>query len=241
MTENAEGRRRRASWVAAEFERVMVGSRSRGHGIQVPQRTKAEIEAVAAHFRKHLGFTPLEPIQGLRLFEQLNEVTIEVSGSVCGIQSGVIETTNNAEGETYFDEESHAFVAGLSSQTYLALERGSSDRHGRHALDTLGHEVGHVALHARELVEMQRIPHLRAALARNPGRYIPARDSEAQADYFSTCLIMPQAGLALMLQAGHQARDIADHFGVDPLAVSRRLTGRRELGTDGRHRPTSEI
>lgn len=166
---------------------------------QVPWRSRAEIHNAAddllCGWKEFCGEEIAPPIPVEAIAEKYLGITIEYDdlGEILGIP--------DALGATWVKEKRMVVNSGL-------LE-GVEGRIGF----TCGHEIGHWFLHRNYLVDRSAQTH--GSLGRNEAAVIcrisntKAR-GEWQADYFSACLLMPEAEVR---QAYQKA------FGVEPLVI----------------------
>lgn len=149
-----------------------------------------EIERAAARLRKILGFASRDLLPGRALFESLNRHAVGTSHNETYPLNYAVDELE-VEAQAQFDPHNREFVVKLREDTYNALEI-EEDR----ARFSLAHEIGHVVLHARQLMRLSRIPHeMTAALYRGEPGHPIYRDTEWQAHAFGAALLMPAAGL----------------------------------------------
>lgn len=194
---------------------------SSGIGLPADESSSyAEIERAAARLRKILDFAPMDLLPGRALFESLDRYTVRPSHDEkypLNYAVGEIEVEAQAE----FDPENREFVVKLREGTYDLLE-GEEDR----ARFSLTHEIGHVVLHARQLMRLSRIPHeMTAALYRGKPEHPVHRDTEWQAFAFGAALLMPAAGIReIEVTKGHVSnRLLRNAYKVSYAAAEKRL------------------
>lgn len=154
-------------------------------------RSYKQIEAVAQEARRALGFSPTEPLPGLRLFESLDRYSISTGGKTAPIAYEVAVLPHGVEAKAEYIKGRGEFVISLSPETYEDLESG-----GCRARFSLTHEVGHIVLHADQLVRFAQMPHELPALYRGVAPNHPVyRDTEWQADTFAGAVLIPATGL----------------------------------------------
>jgi len=176
-----------------------------GGVFEVPPLSWRDIEGVADDLRAALGLmsTCYFPV-GFVIEQVLEE---QLPGYVFDV--GDFELMGSAEGETAPDG---SFIR-LRDDVYEALH--SNDGRARF---TAAHELGHFLLHRN--VPMQRA---------TPGSIQTFRNSEAQANHFAACVLMPTN----LILPGMSARDIAHQFCVSAKAAQNRF---ENLGLKGVHK-----
>jgi hypothetical protein len=205
----------------------------RQHGFRSKPLSYGAIERFAYRARSALlpnrPFT--ESILGLQLFENLNELEIQVRDDhVLRVNYAVNHLPTGIEGMSTYDHDREEILITLDQATYLALVDGTP-----RALFCLCHELGHICVHSLELVELSSIPHEIAALNRGQ---IPAHrvfeDTEWQANAFAAAFLMPAAGLA-ELERGRgilTAQELVRKFNVSFDAARIRLDSFRARRSD---------
>lgn len=187
-----------------------------------------KLEKRAAYVRQRLGMSPHEAVAPLKLFECLDDITIERrSGKLLPLRHGVI-SIEDSEGYAKYDKERGILEVLASEETYYRLEQG-------HPRGTyfVAHELGHCVLHTEQLVRLAQIPATQlAGLHRARIEHKPYQDTEWQANAFAGALLMPAAGLfALERKFGLlTVTDVANGFGVSQEAAGYRI----QLYTDRR-------
>ena len=161
-------------------------------GIEATQaRSYKQIEGIAQDARRAMGFSQTEPLPGLRLFESLDRYSISTDGRVIPIAYEVSVLPYGVEAKAEYSKRRDEFVISLSQETYEDLEAARC-----RARFSLPHEVGHIVLHADQLVRFAQMPHEIPALYRGVAPNHPVyRDTEWQADTFAGAILMPAAGL----------------------------------------------
>lgn len=189
-------------------------------GVEVSPRSIGNIESAAAHVRKVLRLGKAGRICGWKLFDSLEDFKID---DEIGIDCQVMSM--RPEGITkYLEEESKVLVV-VSESTLSRLE--ADDPRG---LFTLGHEIGHAVLHARDLIRMGAMSTDEVALARER-TYKVYCDSEWQANTFAAELIMPHAGVVALAKGRRlRADDLERKFNASHSAAELRLKKLRERG-----------
>lgn len=160
-----------------------------------------------------------EPAHGVRLFERIDAWNFNTRGGFVPCTYAVKDLPFGTEGRTRFDREQNTFVLELDAHTYADLE----NEVGR-ARHTVFHELGHLILHADQLLRISAIPHQQAELART-NRHAHYEDTEWQADSFAAAFAMPARGLA-MVEALHgylAPALVADAFSVSREAATNRI------------------
>lgn len=166
---------------------------SRQPGFPTSPLSYAAIEIRAASAREALvpGIKPTEAIPGILLFEQLDNYVI---GRGVQLDYQVTRLPVGIEALTRYEPDAREIIVTLSEEIYSALEGEN-----RRARLTLGHEIGHTALHADLLIKLAEIPHRKAALMRGNSPKFPLYcDSEWQADAFASALLAPAKGLEIL-------------------------------------------
>jgi hypothetical protein len=176
------------------------------------------LETAAAYVRQQLNFPADEPIDPLRLFEDLHESSIKQrDGSVIPLRGGVI-SLEDSEGYTRYDAKRGVIEILASERTYEWLE----ERHPRAAY-FVGHELGHCVLHTDQLVRLAEMPaNQQAAFHRGRAGHKPYEDTEWQANAFASALLMPAAGLRSLEEEG---------LGLTPLFIARRFKVSKEAAS----------
>ena len=179
-----------------------------------------ELEKVANRVRAHLKCPPDRPIDTLRLFEDLHEISIQLrDGTVIPFGGGVIDL--DSEGYTRYDRQRHIIEILASEHTYHRLEAG----HPR-AGYFVAHELGHCLLHTDQLVRLAQMPtHQQAAFHRGRADHRPYEDTEWQANGFASALLMPARGISTIEQVCNRLSPslIAARFGVSMEAAGYRI------------------
>jgi hypothetical protein len=190
-------------------------------GVRADQpRSYRNLEKVAAIVRQKLNFEADEAINALRLFESLDEITIECSSGRIPLGYGVIELTDS-EGYVKYDSKKQIVEVLASEHAYGWLQQ----RHPRGGY-FVAHELGHCLLHIDQLLRLARMPAAeRAALHRLKKEHKPYEDTEWQANAFASALLMPALGL-VTLEKEHgpiSAVEVSERFGVSQEAAGYRL------------------
>ena len=181
------------------------------------------LEHIAAYVREQLRFSPTAAINGLRLFDGLDDITVQDgTGQAIPLRGSVIEL-EDSEGFTKYDRDRRIVEILAATKTYNWLEC-DYPRAGYF----VAHELGHCLLHTDQLVRLAQMPATQQAAFHRGGQG-PAhevyRDTEWQANAFASALLMPALGL-LALEQKHRelcAANIAEHFCVSAEAASYRL------------------
>jgi hypothetical protein len=190
-------------------------------GIEVTPRSYRDVELAAAAVRRQLEIAPTQPIAGIQLFECLDNCAVVVSGERIPLDYAVEATRRGVEAQTQFEPDRGCITVTLSPESYEML-RIDNPR----ARFSLCHEIGHAALHCRELLGMACMPLIGPSLARERGiRPETFRDSEWQAESFGAALLMPAQGLDVL--SGQVARldaeILQDTYIVSAAAAEARL------------------
>ncbi len=153
-----------------------------------------KLESIAAYARQELKFTPDQAIDSLRLFEDLQEISITKSdGKVIPLRGGVI-AVEDSEGYTRYDRKNQVIEILASESIYYRLE----NRHPRAGYFVV-HELGHCLLHTDQLMRLAQMPtDQQAAFHRGRGGHRPFEDTEWQANAFASALLMPARGIAAL-------------------------------------------
>jgi IrrE N-terminal-like domain len=166
----------------------------RRHGLRNQPLSYRAMERFASTARSALlQDRPLTAaVSGIDLFEDLDELEIEVEDRVLHVNYGVNYLPTGIEGMSTYDQDREEILVTLDHDTYLSLVEGTP-----RALFCLCHELGHVCVHAVKLIEMSSIPHEVAALNRGEvSAHRAFEDTEWQANAFAAAFLMPAAGLA---------------------------------------------
>src|SRR5579862_7480373 len=111
------------------------------------------LEQIAHKVRGYLNLTNDEALNGLELFENLDEISIKLrNGKVIPFRSGVV-ALEDSEGYTRYDMRKNFMEILASEQTYDRLEAGHS-----RATYFIAHELGHCVLHTDQLVRLAELP-----------------------------------------------------------------------------------
>ena len=182
-----------------------------------------KLENFAAYVREQLRFSPTAAINGLRLFDGLDDITVQDrTGQAIPLRGNVIEL-EDSEGFTKYDSDRRIIEILAAAKTYDWLEQ-DYPRGGYF----VAHELGHCLLHADQLVRLAQMPAAQQAAFHRGGQgaaHEIYRDTEWQANAFASALLMPARGLLALEQkhSGFCLDDIAEHFRVSAEAASYRL------------------
>lgn len=196
---------------------------SKGHsGVCADQcQSYRNLEQYAKQVRKYLELDPDEALDALDLFENLDDISIELkSGKVIPFRGGVV-SLEDSEGYARYDRQKNIVEILASQQTYDWLE-GKLPR----AAYFIAHELGHCLLHADQLVRLAQMPtQQQAAFHRGRKEHMPYEDTEWQANAFASALLMPAEGLRMLEQAYGclTISMIAERFAVSMEAAGYRL------------------
>jgi len=178
------------------------------------------LEKIADRVREHLEYAIDQPINTLRLFEDLYQVKIKLrDGTVIPFGGGVIEL--DSEGYTRYDRQRHIIEILASERTYHRLEAA----HPR-AGYFVAHELGHCVLHTDQLVRLAEMPkQQQAAFHRGRTDHKPYEDTEWQANAFASALLMPARGIYALEQGRNQLTPslLARRFRVSAEAAGYRV------------------
>ena len=181
------------------------------------------LEHFAAYVRKHLKFSPSAAVNALRLFDGLNDITVQDgTGRTIPLRSNVTEL-EDSEGFTKCDSDRWIIEILASAKTYDWLEQ-AYPRGGYF----VAHELGHCLLHTDQLVRLAQMPAAQQAAFHRGGQVVEHaiyRDTEWQANAFASALLMPASGLLALEQkhSGLCPSDIVKHFRVSAEAANYRL------------------
>jgi len=161
-------------------------------GVRADQkRSYRSLEKYAHVIREHLKLAPLDSLNALQLFENLDEISITTNdGKEIPFRSGVV-ALEDSEGYTRYDRSRNVVEMLASQETYERLESG----HPR-AVYFVAHELGHCVLHTDQLVRLAKMPTQQLA-AHHRGRadHKTYEDTEWQANAFASALLMPAEGI----------------------------------------------
>jgi Zn-dependent peptidase ImmA (M78 family) len=155
------------------------------------KRSYRSLEKYAHQIREHLKLAPLDSLNALQLFENLDEISITTNdGKEIPFRSGVV-ALEDSEGYTRYDGSRNVVEMLASAETYERLE----SEHPR-AVYFVAHELGHCVLHTDQLVRLAKMPTQQLA-AHHRGRsdHKPYEDTEWQANAFASALLMPAEGI----------------------------------------------
>ena len=188
----------------------------RGHSHQ-------NLERFAARVREYLKFSPTAAINTLRLFDGLDDITVQDgTGRVIPLRGNVIEL-KDSEGFTKYDSDRRIIEILASTETYDWLEQ-AYPRGGYF----VAHELGHCLLHTNQLVRLAQMPPPQQAAFHRGGQVVEHkiyRDTEWQANAFASALLMPASGLLALEQECSEfcPSDIVKHFCVSIEAANYRF------------------
>lgn len=193
-----------------------------------------KIERAAKGLRQTLEIDLMKPVSGLEVFESLEKYRVRLPDGLFGLTPHVTTLPAGVEAEARFEagegDQGGEFCLCLTEDTYDWLESGERPR----ALFSVGHELGHVVLHAAQLRRLSRFPHSPSALrrARQP-QHASYMDTEWQGNAFAAALLMPAPKLRQLEKAGRlDAITLSEDMGVSYEAAAYRLEAylkRREL------------
>lgn len=191
-------------------------------GVRADQkRSYRSLEKYACHVREHLKLAPLDALNALQLFENLDEISITIKdGSEIPFRSGVV-ALEDSEGYARYDRSKNIIEMLASEQTYEWLESGNP-----RAAYFVAHELGHCVLHTDQLVRLAKMPTLmQAAYHRGRTDHQPCEDTEWQANAFASALLMPALGIQALEESHHSINTplIAMQFQVSLEAARYRL------------------
>ncbi|MDQ6891135.1 MAG: ImmA/IrrE family metallo-endopeptidase [Acidobacteriota bacterium] len=177
-----------------------------------------QIERLAARLRETLQFAATQLLPGLRLFESLNRHHVVIENRRYDLNYAVDGLMVEAQAE--FEPETLEFVVKLREDTYRLLEL--DDPRSRFSL---AHEIGHIVLHAVQLMRLSSIPHsMTPALYRGKADHPIYRDTEWQANAFGAALLMPAAGIReIATRKPLTTGVLRNAFGVSHTAATKRL------------------
>ena len=187
-------------------------------------RSYALIEKAARHVRDVVRLDARDPHSLAQLFERLDELCVLVNGRNIVLDYAIEELPSSSAGaveaQAYYDDRCDRLVVALSQDTYDQLQRDVP-----RARFTVGHEIGHAALHSAELTRWVRVPDSRTALSRINGRELRSYlSTEWQANAFSAALLMPASALLDLEKRGRLLlEDVMCEFCVSGEAARIRL------------------
>ncbi len=158
------------------------------------KRSYRSLEKYATRVREHLKLGPLDVLDALHLFENLDEISITVNeGREVPFRSGVV-SLEDSEGYARYDRSRDVIEILASEQTYEWLEAGNP-----RAAYFLAHELGHCLLHTDQLMRLAKMPtQLQQAYHRGRVEHQPCEDTEWQANAFASALLMPAEGIQVL-------------------------------------------
>jgi len=185
------------------------------------KRSYRGIEKYARLVREHLKLSPIDALDALRLFENLDEISITITGGMeIPFRSGVV-ALEDSEGYVRYDRSKNIIEMLASELTYERIESGNP-----RAVYFVAHELGHCVLHTDQLVRLAKMPtELQATYHRGRADHQTCEDTEWQANAFASALLMPARGIQA-IEHEHQAINtplIAMRFGVSLEAARYRL------------------
>ena len=187
-----------------------------------------KLEKLTARVRQELGMSPHEAIDPLKLFEGLDDITIQRRPrKPVPLRHGVI-SLEDSEGYTKYDRQYGVIDVLATEETYARLEQS----HPR-ATYFVAHELGHCVLHTEQLVRLAQMPVMElAGLHRGRVEHKPYEDTEWQANAFASALLMPAAGLYVVERESGllTVNEVSERFGVSNEAAGYRI----DLYTDRR-------
>ena len=181
------------------------------------------LEHLASYVREQLKIPSTAAIHSLRLFDGLDNITVQDrTGQNIPLRGNVIDL-EDSEGYTKYDSDRRIIEILASAKTYDWLEQ-DYPRGGYFVT----HELGHCLLHTDQLVRLAQMPAAEQAAFHRGGKVVAHaiyRDTEWQANAFASALLMPARGLLALEQknSGLCSNDIAEHFRVSAQAASYRL------------------
>lgn len=174
-------------------------------------RSYTQLEKIAHHVRKCLKYKLTDPIDGVQLFEGLDQVQIVLKARNVFLDSGCADLEPGVEAITRYDKRRDRIEILLAEDSYRGLENKFP-----RSLFSLVHELGHAVLHTEELFNLASIPH-KSAKALHRQTAVPHAaylDTEWQANAFGAALLMPAQAIA---------RIESERSDVSPLILSRRF------------------
>lgn len=179
------------------------------------------LEKSARHVRKYLNWPEDQRVDTLRLFENLDDITIGLrNGTAVPLRSGVVRL-EGSEGYTRYDPQKGIIEILASERTYWRLEAG----HPR-AGYFVAHELGHCVLHTDQLVRLAQMPtHQQAAFHRGRADHKIYEDTEWQANGFASALLMPARAIQTLEEREGKLTTalVVEHFGVSEEAAGYRI------------------
>jgi Zn-dependent peptidase ImmA (M78 family) len=179
------------------------------------------LEKYAHLVREHLKLSPLAALDALRLFENLDEISITTKDGVeIPFRSGVV-ALEDSEGYVRYDRSNNVMEMLASEVTYDRIESGNP-----RGVYFVAHELGHCLLHTDQLVRLAKMPtELHMAYNRRRADHQPYEDTEWQANAFASALLMPARGIQALEQEHNAINSplIAMQFRVSLEAARYRL------------------
>jgi hypothetical protein len=182
-----------------------------------------DLESQALGLRRVLGYHVHEVINGLEFSKRIRECCVDVADKSHRICLRLRLLPEGMSALATFKSESDGYVIFLTEETCQFLKTGQP-----RGTWTIVHEAGgHLALHARLLQNLRRMPiESKVAVRRGPPHDV-FRDSEWQADKFTAAFLMPgQTILKLKREHGSPLRQmgeiIQEYFHVSAEAAAYR-------------------
>ena len=192
-------------------------------GVRADQkRSYRSLEKFASLIREDFQLAPLDALDALDLFENLEDVSITMrDGMRIPFRNGVV-ALEDSEGYARYDRSRRVIEMLASEETYARLESGKP-----RAAYFVGHELGHCVLHTDQLMRLAQMPtHQQATYHRGRAGHSPCEDTEWQANAFASALLMPAKGLDALERKHHclNVALIARQFRVSLEAAGYRLS-----------------
>jgi hypothetical protein len=208
---------------------------------KIPRGIKAEraygyidLELEGQSLRRQIGLSPHERIDALRLYDEIQEQPLVVSGKSYPVGCRVGYLDDGLEAQAQFLSDRQEYEVVLTPETYGWLEVGNP-----RGTWGLLHEVDHVRLHPILLQKLAALsPISRAALYRGqPKMHRFCEDTEWQADALTGAALMPAAGIwRIEVEIGRDHRmlvqRIMTQYGVSREAATNRLYTYRKHQAD---------
>lgn len=155
-----------------------------------------------------------------RIFNDLDRLALNVDRKMrLRLNYDVQDPIGDEEARTQFRPADGCFVVTLTPETAVGLDK----KNGR-ARFTFCHELAHVLLHYKLLIELALNPERTSALAR-AGNHEDFEDTEWQANAGAAALLMPAAGLQVIeqIEGALEPSYFSGVFEVSQSAATRRL------------------
>jgi len=208
----------------------------RARGIKVRRLEDPDVDELAdRHRRRYAGCAPDEPVDMVRLLENLDGKPIDLpkkAGKATITFSVVEHLPSNVAARTVYQKSELRVLMEFSDDTYKRIRRNDW-----FARSTVPHELAHVMKHLPELVHLTELPHDKIALARSTSSHPVREDSEYQAERYAAAYVAPDTGLRFLERRGQlTAYDLSLRYIMSPLSAQYRIDDfkRAEIERQGR-------